>query len=145
MHASEPSVPDPSRFEVEIPTAKLKKYKLPGIDQILAQLIQAGSETLWSEIHRVINSTWNKEEFLDQWKVSIIVSICKKGDKTECSNFRGTLLLLTSYKMVSSILLLRLSLYVGYPQCMFRHNRVFAFIRYWRKNRCTMRQYICYS
>jgi hypothetical protein len=69
IHASEPSVPDPRRFEVEIPIAKLKKYKSPGIGQILAELIQAGSETLWPEIHKVINSIWNKEEFLDQWNL----------------------------------------------------------------------------
>jgi hypothetical protein len=28
------------------------------------------------------NSTWNKEELPDQWMVSIIVLIYKKGDKT---------------------------------------------------------------
>jgi hypothetical protein len=36
--------PDPSLFEVDIATAKLKRYKSPGSDQILAELIQAGGE-----------------------------------------------------------------------------------------------------
>jgi hypothetical protein len=44
----------------------LKSYKSPGIDQILAELIQAGGETLWSEIHKLINSIWNKEELPDK-------------------------------------------------------------------------------
>jgi hypothetical protein len=38
-------VPAPSPFEVEIAIAKLKRYKLLGNDQILAELIQAGGET----------------------------------------------------------------------------------------------------
>jgi len=40
----------------------LKRYKLPGTYQIPAELIQAGGNTLHSEIHKVINSIWNKEE-----------------------------------------------------------------------------------
>jgi hypothetical protein len=48
-----PLVPDPSPFEVEIATAKLKKYKSPDSDQIPAELIQAGGETLQSEIHKI--------------------------------------------------------------------------------------------
>jgi hypothetical protein len=48
---AEPLVPGPSPFEFEFPMAKLKRYKLPSSDQILAELIQAGGETLWSEIH----------------------------------------------------------------------------------------------
>jgi hypothetical protein len=40
----------------------LKKYKSPGTNQIVAELIQAWSETLRSEIHKLIDSVWNKEE-----------------------------------------------------------------------------------
>jgi hypothetical protein len=38
-HTAEPLVPDPSPFEVEIAIAKLKSYKWPGSDHILAELI----------------------------------------------------------------------------------------------------------
>jgi hypothetical protein len=44
----------------------LKKYKLAGSDQILAELIQMGGETSWSEIHKLINFIWNKEELSRQ-------------------------------------------------------------------------------
>jgi hypothetical protein len=46
MHIGEWSAPDSNSLEVEIATEKLKKYKFPGTDQILAELIQAGSKTL---------------------------------------------------------------------------------------------------
>jgi hypothetical protein len=42
---------------------------------------------LWSEIHKLIKSVWNKEELHDWWKESITVPICKKGDKSDCSIF----------------------------------------------------------
>jgi hypothetical protein len=92
-HMAEPSVPGPSRLEFEIAIAKLRKYKSPGSDNILAELIQAGGEILLSAIQKLINSVWNKEELPDQWKESIIVPVHKKGDKTDCNNYRGISLL----------------------------------------------------
>jgi hypothetical protein len=61
----------------------LEKYKSPGSVQIPAELIQAKGETLWSEIHKFINSVWNKEVLPDQWKAFSIVHDYKKGDKTD--------------------------------------------------------------
>jgi hypothetical protein len=62
-----------------------------------------------------------------QWKESIILPIYKKGDKTNCNNYRGISLLSTAYKILSNILLARLTLYVneiiGDHQCGFRRNR----------------------
>jgi hypothetical protein len=51
---TEPLVPGPNHLEVEFAIAELKKYKSPGCDQILAELIQAGGG-----IHKLINSIWN--------------------------------------------------------------------------------------
>jgi hypothetical protein len=100
VRTAEPLVPGPSRLEIEIAIAKLKKYKSPGSDQIQAELIQARGEMLLSAIHKLINSVWNKEKLPDQWKESIIVPIHKKGDKTDCNNYRGISLLSTSYKIL---------------------------------------------
>jgi hypothetical protein len=50
-------------------------------------MIQAGGNILHSEIHKLINSIWNKEELPEQWKETIVVHICKKGDKIDCSNY----------------------------------------------------------
>jgi hypothetical protein len=51
IHTVQPLEPDPSPLEVETSTAKLKRYKLPGTDQIPTKLTQAGSE------HFVMGST----------------------------------------------------------------------------------------
>jgi hypothetical protein len=79
IHTAEPLVPDPSPSEVEIAIAKFKMYKSPGSDQILAQLIEAGDEILWSEIHKLITYIWNKEELPHQWKESIILPLLQEG------------------------------------------------------------------
>jgi hypothetical protein len=42
VHTAEPLVPEPTSSEVEITIEKLKRYKSPGIDQIPAELNQAG-------------------------------------------------------------------------------------------------------
>jgi hypothetical protein len=42
IHTAEILVAGPSSLEVEIAIAKSRKYKLPGSDQIPAELIQAG-------------------------------------------------------------------------------------------------------
>jgi hypothetical protein len=107
-HTAEPFVPEPSASEVEVATEKLKSYKSPGVDQIPAELIQAGVETLHSEIHKLTKLIWNKE-LPHQWKESIVVPIHKEGNKTDCSNYQGISLLSTSYKILSNILLARLT------------------------------------
>jgi mannosyltransferase OCH1-like enzyme len=98
IHASQPLVPESSAFEVEMAIKKVKRHKSPGIDQIQAELFKTGSRTLNSEIHKVIHAIWNKEELPEEWKESIIVSICKKGDKTDRGNYRGISLLPNTYK-----------------------------------------------
>jgi hypothetical protein len=56
-----------------------------------------------------------------------IVPIHKKGDKTDCDNYRGILLLPTTYKILSNILVSRLIPYaeeiMGDHQCGFRSNK----------------------
>ena len=53
-------MPEPSAFEVEMATEILKRHKPPGIDSITAELMKAGGRTFCSEIHKLINSIWNK-------------------------------------------------------------------------------------
>jgi hypothetical protein len=78
IHTAEPLIPEPVFVEVEIAIGKLKSYKSPGTDQIPAELIKTGGETLCSEIHRLICSMWNKEELPQQWKESILYQFIKR-------------------------------------------------------------------
>jgi hypothetical protein len=127
IRTAEPLVPEPSALQVDLAIEKLKSHKSPGTDQIPAELIKAEGRTIRRAIHKLIIVIWNTEELPEYWKESIIVPIHKKGDKTDCNNYRGISRLPTTYKILSNILLSRLIPYteeiMGHHQCGFRRNR----------------------
>ena len=67
--------------------------------------MKTGGRTIHYEINNLIISIWNNEELPEEWKELIIVPIYKKGDKIDCSNYRGISLLPATYKILSNILL----------------------------------------
>jgi len=68
IHTAEPLVAELSAFEFKINVVKLETHKSPGIDQIPTEFIKAGGGNIGSEIHKLINSIWNKEELPEEWK-----------------------------------------------------------------------------
>jgi len=102
---AEPLVPEPRAFEVEMAIENLKRHISPGMDQMTAELIKAGGRTIYPEIHKFINSVWNKEELPEEWKELISACIYKKGDKRDFSSYKGISLLSNMYKILSNILL----------------------------------------
>jgi hypothetical protein len=73
--------------------------------------MKPGGRTIHSEIHKLMNSIWNKEELPEQTEESIIASVHKRSDKTDCSNYIGITLSSTMYKILSNILLSRFTPY----------------------------------
>jgi hypothetical protein len=63
----------------------------------------------------------------EAWKELNIVPIHRKCDKVYCIYYRGISLLSTMYKILSNILLSKLTPYaqevIGYHQCEFQCNR----------------------
>jgi hypothetical protein len=120
-------VPEPSATEVEVAIRKLKRYKAPGSDQIPAELIQAGGKHYILRYINLLYWSGTKKNCLTSGKSQIVVPIHKKGDKTDCTNYRGISLLSTSYKILSNILLSRVIPYadeiIGDHQCGFLCNR----------------------
>jgi hypothetical protein len=90
-------------MEVEIAIVKLKSYKSPDTDQILAEMIEAGGETLYSEVHRLTCSVWNKEELPQQGRNLLLYQFIKRVIRLT-NNYRG-ISLLTAYKILSNVLL----------------------------------------
>lgn len=77
------------------------------------------------DIHKLV--IWNKEEFHQQCKESIVGPVHKSGDKTGRSNYRGMLQSSDSYKMLSNIQISRLTPCVG--EIIGDHQRGFRHIR----------------
>jgi hypothetical protein len=82
IHTAETLEREPSVFDFQTTIQKLNRYKSPGIHQIPTELLKAGSRRARSQIHKLINSIWNKEKLPEERKESIIVPVYKNGDKT---------------------------------------------------------------
>jgi hypothetical protein len=91
------------------------------------QKVKAGGRTIRFDTNKRTNSIWNEEELPEEWKESIILPIYKKGNKTDCSNYRGISHVSTMHRILSNILLSRLTPYaeeiIGDRQCRFQHNK----------------------
>jgi len=67
--------------QVEMAIDKQKRHKSARTDHIPAEMIKAGSRTIHSEIHKLINSLWKKEELPEESMESITVPFYKDDDK----------------------------------------------------------------
>ena len=82
----------------------MKNGKAPGIDNITVELIKNGGTELLQRIFDLLIQVWEQERMPDEWEVGIIYPIYKKGDRAECSNYRGITLLSITYKIFTCLI-----------------------------------------
>lgn len=75
--------------QVKKAVRKLKNGRAAGPGGIPAELIKCGSEKLFEQLTWCINQYLNGDPVPAEWKEAYISSIHKKGNKLECSNYRG--------------------------------------------------------
>ena len=96
------------REEVEIAVASLKKGKSAGVDNIPAELVQAGGETMIDVLSEICNRTWRTGEWPTLWTQSVIITLPKKGNLQLCQNYRTTILISHSSSVMLKVILNRL-------------------------------------
>ena len=100
--------------------SKMKNGKAPGIDNI----IKNGGPELLQRIFDLLLQIWDQERMPEEWEIGIICPIFKKGDRRECSNYRGITLLNITHKMFTCLIYNRLVKYselsLGKYQAGFR-------------------------
>lgn len=94
---AEPMISDITLEEVKIAINSLMNWKAQGSDDISAELIKYGSEEMHKVIFKICQKIWEEEQMPEYWKKAVIIPIHKKGDKTECGNYRGISLLNSAY------------------------------------------------
>jgi len=92
MHTAERLITEPNPFKGKLTTPKLIRHKSVSNDQTEADVIQAGGNILYFEIHTLIITNLNNKELPQKGKESIVVFICKEGGKPDSSNYRAILL-----------------------------------------------------
>ena len=94
-----------------------------------AELLKFGLQqdrTILLELHRLTILIWREGKVPQQWKDAVNTILHRKGDKTECENYRGISLVSHAGKVLLKVVVRRLSAYCGAKgllpeeQCGFR-------------------------
>ena len=97
-------------IEVKQAISKLKRRKAAGIDGSPPEFFQALAATSegLEQIRQLIQICWDSKDLPNDWQTARVQSIFKKGDPSDCNNYRPISLLCIGYKLLATILLLRL-------------------------------------
>jgi len=105
----------------------MKNGKAAGTDNIPAEVLKADPYISADILLPLFQDIWQKEMFPKEWKEGIIINVPKKGDLSQCRNWRGVTLLAEISKIFKKIILERVknSMEMGLrkEQTGFRHNR----------------------
>ena len=83
----------------------MKKGKSAGVDNIPAELVQAGGEDVITALTTICNKIWQTG---DPWTQSLVITLPKKGNLQQCQNYRTISLISLPSKVVLKITLNRL-------------------------------------
>ena len=114
--------------EVYEAVRKMKGGKSAGIDEIVAEYLKKGGVAMIEWLVRMFNGCFREGRIPREWKSACIVPIYKgKGDRCECSNYRGISLLSVVGKVYGRVMIERIMVgtdaAVGEEQCGFRKGR----------------------
>jgi hypothetical protein len=105
----------------------MKNGKAAGADNILAEVLKADPYMSADILLSPFQVIWQKEKLPKDWKEGIIIKIPKKGDLSQCRNWRGITLLAVISKIFNKIILERiknsLEMSLRKEQAGFHHNR----------------------
>jgi Reverse transcriptase (RNA-dependent DNA polymerase)/Endonuclease-reverse transcriptase len=93
-----------SMTEMEQAVKKMKNGRAPGIDEVTIEMIKAGGSAGIEWLFRIIRAAWKENRVPEDWTRGEIVVIFKKGDRKECSNYRGITLISQCAKIYERIL-----------------------------------------
>ena len=98
----------PSFAAVEAAVQSLKKRKSAGVDNIPAELVQAGGEDVIAALTTICNNIWQTGEWPTPWTQSLVIVLPKKGNLHQCQNYRTISLISHPSKVMLKIILNRL-------------------------------------
>ena len=85
-----------------------------GGDGIPVELFQSLKDDAVKVLHSICQQIWKTQQWLKDWKRSVLIPIPKKGNAKGCSNYHTTALISHANKVMFKILQARLQQYVNW-------------------------------
>lgn len=99
----------PDDTEIANAIRSMKNNKAPGVDNINPELLKADPTLSASIIRPIIEDFWSSHSLPNELSEGVIIKLPKRGNLTECRNWRGITLLTVIHKVLATILHARLS------------------------------------
>ena len=101
--------------------------KVSGDDGIPVELFQTPKDDAVKVLHSICQQVWKTQQWPQDWKRSVFITIPKKGNAKESSNYHTTELISNASKVMLKILQTRLQQYLNHElpnaQAGFRKGR----------------------
>nr|XP_054774768.1 uncharacterized protein LOC129282940 [Lytechinus pictus] len=119
----------PSLQELTKAIEQMKSGKAAGVDGIPPEIWKCGGPVLHNKLNELLVCCWEQGKLPGDLRDAVIITLYKnKGERSDCSNYRGITLLSIAGKIFARVLLNRLVPVIAedhFPetQCGFRANR----------------------
>ena len=105
--------PDILECEVKWALESITMNKASGGDGIPVELFQTLKDDAVKVLHSICQQIWKTQQWPQDWKKSVFITIPKKGNAKECSNYHTIALISHACKAMLKILQARLQQYVN--------------------------------
>jgi hypothetical protein len=86
------------------------KIQAPGIDNVPPEVLKEDLDVTIELLHPLFVKIWRTGVVPDDWKKGLLVKLPKKGDVTNCKNWRGITLLSVTSRILSRLVLNRVKI-----------------------------------
>ena len=111
----------------QVALGSITMKKASGGDGIPVELFQILKDDAMKVLHAICPQSWKTQQWQQDWKRSVFISIPKNGNAKERSNYRTTALISHASKVMLKILQTRLQQYMNcelpYVEACFRKGR----------------------
>ena len=104
---------EPDSLECKWVLGSITTNKAIGSDEIEVELFQILKDDAVKVLHSIHQQIWKTRQWPQNWKRSVFISIPKKGNAKECSNYCAIALISQVSKVMLRILNVRLQQYVN--------------------------------
>ena len=96
--------PDILECAVKAALGSITTSKASGGDRIPVELFQILKDDAVKVLHSICQQIWKTQQWPQDWKRLVFISIPKKGNAKECSNYRAIVLISHASKVILKIL-----------------------------------------